>query len=107
MDNTIPEMPKDWWPNQGVVVQAKHNEFELGFAITKFNYEDKQIEAMMLPCLDALREALYQAQFTPKEELDRYYGLREENGHANKGYGQWHTHIRPTLTRQKVPSSTE
>ena len=47
----LPPMPEDWWP-ESIIVVAKTDEYELGFAITKDGFE--YIEASIRLNIDGL-----------------------------------------------------
>ena len=63
-------MPEDWWP-ESIIVVAKTDEYELGFAITKDGFE--YIEASIRLNIDGLRFALWQAKHDP--EIRKRTGL--------------------------------
>jgi hypothetical protein len=61
----IPEMPKDWWPDE-VIVTGKNDDIQLSFAITASGFscvEDDEIKVN----LEALREEIWISMHDPEQ----------------------------------------
>ena len=69
------QMPKEWFPDKGIVVIAYDGDSELGYAITKESYLDGTWKTEMETSLYALRLALYQYKNMTQEDKLKYYGV--------------------------------
>jgi hypothetical protein len=71
----MPSMPKDWWPENGIIVVAKDGYNELALAITKESYFNDLYKAQIEANLRGLRLALWQYKHMPSVEQKAVVGV--------------------------------
>lgn len=75
--NQFPQMPEDWWPEEGIIVVGRDSSNELGFAITDAIYFANLVVPQIEASLLGLRRALWMAKFMMREDKEALFGNRK------------------------------